>query len=383
VRGSRPTLLCVAAGLGVLAAGSLGGKATGACARPFSCGAGSLPAPIVITTGRVSFRIARDGRAARVPTPPDPLPEGAALFPASGTWFTIRRDHLVVGRGSTRLWRSRGGKFSSRYGIGVIVAGPRAVAFQHDHKLWIAPLDGAERPVAARELPLGWTTAGLYIYRYRGRQLLLRSDRGALLEVIARQPLGSDYFVSGGDLYFIVHGVLMSASGAHVRRLASLRGLGVSEDSWLQPVGWMLELEDNSRVVVVRADGSIFASIRLREWRAGGLSSSLVPAPDGSAVAFTATSGRTHATETVYLARAGARTATALHREAVELGGCEQGASVQWLGRWLLYSDTDGKLAAIDTAGGRRVLDLTRLVGRLPGIRNPFTVYWSGRSPEL
>lgn len=261
MRGSRPILFCVAAGLGVLAAGSLGGKATGDCARPFSCGAGSLPAPIVITTGRVSFRIARDGRAARVLTPP--------------------------------------------------------------------------------------------------------------------------YIVAGGDLYFIVHGVLMSASGAHVRRLASLRGVGVSEDSWLQPVGRMLELEDNSRVVVVRADGSIFASIRLREWRAGGLSSSLVPAPDGSAVAFTATSGRTHATETVYVARAGARTATALLREAVQLGGCVQGASVQWLGRWLLYSDTESKLAAIDTAGGRRVLDLTRLVGRLPGIRNPFTVYWSGRSPEL
>ena len=93
----------------------------------------------------------------------------------------------------------------------------------------------------------------------------------------------------------------------------------------MQPVGPLLELEDDSRVVVVRA-----------ATRAAG--------------------------------RAPRVGANARNRD---------------LGRWLLYSDTDGKLAAIDTAGDRRVIDLTRFVGRLPGIRDPFTAYWSGRSPEL
>ncbi len=384
MRGSRWVLLPVAVGIGVLAAaGSLGGNATGACAKRLSCDAGSLPAPVVITSGRVSYRIARDGHVARVPTPPDPLPEGVDLFPASGTWFTIRRGHLVVGRGREAVWRSRGGTFTSRWSLGVIVAGPRAVAYQHDHELWLASLRGTERPVATQELPLGWTTAGLYTYRYQGRELVLRSDTGALLSVIARQPLGSEYFVAGNDLYFIARGELMSAHGARVRRLASFRGLGLSGNTLLQPVGRMLLLEDNDRLILVRSDGSVFASIPESEWRGSGLTSAFVPAPDGSAVAFTATSGQAHGGTTVYMARAGAREATPLHREPSELGGCDQGANLQWHGSWLLYSDTDGRLAAIDTAGGRRAIDVTRLVSRLRGVRDPFTVYWSGQSPEL
>jgi hypothetical protein len=134
---------------------------------------------------------------------------------------------------------------------------------QHDHKLYLAPLRGVERPVASREMPLGWTTGGLYTYRYHGREQLLRSDTGALLRTIARQPLGSDYVVMDGSRYFITHGMLESASRAGTRRLVSLASLGLSAGPWLQPLGRLLELQDNSRLVMVRHDGSVFAWTRL------------------------------------------------------------------------------------------------------------------------
>lgn len=153
----------------------------------------------------------------------------------------------------------------------MIAASSHAVAFQTDHRLYLAPVSGAERPVAQRELPLGWTTGGLYTYRYKGRLLLLRRDTGVLVKVIARRPLGSDYYVAHGSLSFISGGVLMSAHGARVKRLASLNRLGLSADSELQPLAQLVELQDNHRLVVVRPDGSVFAwtSLPLSQGQAG------------------------------------------------------------------------------------------------------------------
>ena len=81
---------------------------------------------------------------------------------------------------------------------------------------------------------------------------MLRSDTGTLVKVIARRPLGSDYHVTNGNLYFISRGVLMSAHGTQMKRLASLKRLGVSSGPWLQPLGRFVELEDDNRLVVVR-----------------------------------------------------------------------------------------------------------------------------------
>src|SRR5207237_8438460 len=142
--------------------------------------------------------------------------------PDTGTWAVVRRGHLVVGRGGGTLWRSAE-EIASRYQVGVIMASSRMIAFQHDHKLYLVKPPGAERAVASREMPLGWTSRGLYAYRYPGRQLLLRSDTGRLLKVIVQRPVGSDYFVANGSLYFVSHGFLMSAHGSRTRRLGSLR----------------------------------------------------------------------------------------------------------------------------------------------------------------
>ncbi len=257
--------------------------------------------------------------------------------------------------------------------------GPGDVAFQHDHRLYLASLAGPERPVARRELPLGWARGGLYTYRYHPRELLLRSDGGALIKTIARQPLGSDYFVSDGSLYFIADGVLERANGRRIHRLAALASLGVSRDSYLQSVGRLLELEDNQRLVVLDRDGALFASIALREGHSGGLSSSLVPAPHAGVVAFASTSSHGSSfAETVYLLHRGAHRAVPLHTEWVHGGGCQGGTNVQWHGDWLLYSDSRGELAAIDTAGTQRTIELSGLIRRLAGSAEGLAAYWTG-----
>jgi hypothetical protein len=388
--------LAILVGVVALAPRSLGDNATRVCAGRFSCVAVRLPAPITIAAGHASgsvmFRVGRDGRARRIPGTEGPFPRGAAWFPGTGTWYMIQHGHLVVGRGSKPLWRSHAEIASHQ--LGVIAAGTHAVAFQREHKLYLAPLGGAERPIAHRELPLGWTVDGLYTYRYQGRQVLLRSDTGTLVKVIARQPLGSDYRVANGSLYFISRGLLMSAHGTHVERLASLKRLGLSAGPSLQPLGRFVELEDSHRLVVVRPDGTVFAwtPLPVSHGKAESMSSSLVVAPRTSAVAFTAAYGQTgdpraatrsDGTETVYVLRAGADTAIPVYRGNVQFAVCERGASLQWHGKWLLYSNTEGSLAVIDTTGAHRAIELGSLVRGLPGTRDGVSAYWSGQPTML
>lgn len=260
------------------------------------------------------------------------------------------------------LWRSPDARWSAAR-IGVVVTGRRTFAFQYHHLLYVGRAPGAVRPVAQRELPLGWTRRGLYTYSYPRRELLLRGPTGRLLTVISPLPFHADPFVANGSLYFVVRGVLMSARGPHVRRLASLAALGMPRDSWLQPVGGLLELQDNRRLMLLRADGSLFAWTPLprRDGETETISSSLVASPGETAVAFTAAAGestdpndaaRALGTETTYLLRAGARTAVALHTEHVRFRVCERGARLHWSGRRLLYDNSEGNRAVIDTAGG-------------------------------
>lgn len=359
-----------------------------------ACGARGVcvlrqPAPITISAGRVSYRIARDGRAGRVVAASSSYPRGASWFPATGTWFEIRSRHLVVGgRGRGTLWRSR--EQIAANGLGVIAAGPDAVAFQHDHLLYLASYGGgAELPVAQRELPLGWTAGGLYTYSYPRDRLLLRAATGAILNTIG-PPRPQEYELDPqtGSLYFIAHGVLIGAHGARTWRLGSLAGFGMSANTWMVPLGGLVELQGDRRLVVARPDGSLFASTLLpRDGSQGeGPSGELQIAPGGDAVAFTVAFGRAadphatrraHGTEIVYLLRAGAHAATPVYVEHLAFTACERGAGVQWHGSWLLYSNTEGDLAAIDTAGSHRTIDLSSLARRLLGTRHGVDATWS------
>jgi hypothetical protein len=384
-----------------LAIGARGEAGTRACARracnlgrlPTPIG-GRLPAPITISAGHVvgaiSYRIGRNGQISRTAGNSSGLPRNAAWFPATGTWFMYRDGHLLVGRAGQPAWRSR--RRIAPNQVGLIIASPRMVAFQHDHELYVASQRGPERPVAKREMPLGFTRGGLYTYRYAGRELLLRSDTGALRRTIASSPFGGDYLVAGGRLYFIAHGALMSALGPRVRRLALLADLGMSS-VWLQSIGPLLELQDNRRIVVLRPEGTVFASTALprRDGRAETISSSLAPAPGASAVAFTAAADepsdpsaqrRTRGAETIYLMRPGSRIAIPIHSEHVVFRVCERGAVLQWHGRWLLYSNSEGHLAAIDTTAVHHAIRLASLVRRLRGARDGFSASWSGQPIE-
>lgn len=380
VRGVLLTILMV--GIAVVLALS-SAKGAGTCAGASRCSAVRLPAPITIAVQRinqgrvsvtVSYRIGRDGRVNRIANAPSPYPQGSTWFPDTGTWYVIRRGHLVVGRGRRILWRSHTEIAANQ--LGVIAAGPHTVALQHDHKLYLAPLHGAERPVAARELPLGWTTGGLYTYSYPRRELLLRSDTGVIVKRLAQRPLQYAFDPESHSLYFIVRGRLGRAQGTRTWRLASLHSLGMSPNTSLQPLGRLVELLDNHRLVLVRPGGSLFASTPVRGL--DRISSSLAIAPRAGAVAFTGVTGPTTApnAENVYLLRAGAHAAVAADREAGSFGGCVQWADLRWHGDWLLYSNTSGNLAAIDTTK-RRVIELRGLAHHLAGQGRLIATAWS------
>ena len=363
MRVTRAALLALVAVITALTLAFTGEDAAGTCPLSVRCVAQRLPAPITIAAGQVAYRIARDGRVSRATPARSPYPRDAAWFPGTDTWYRIEHGHLVVGRARKLLWRSHEDIAANR--LGLIAAGPNAVAFQHDHALYIAPLGGVERPVASRELPLGWTIGGLYTYSYPRRELLLRADAGTLLTTIGPRPLEYQFDLETGNLYFLTHGVLIGARGTRTWRLASLRSLGMSANTWLEPLGRLIELMDDHRLVLLRPDGSLFASTSVGHL--DRISSFLATGPGASAVAFTALTGSTRHpnAENVYLLRAGAHAAIEVHSQPGSFGGCAHWASVAWHGTWLLYSDNDGELAAIDTAGAHHAIGLNGLARRL------------------
>ena len=384
MRAARLLLVLSPFGIAALAPGSVG-RATQSCAVGSRCETVRLPAPITIAAGRASYRIGRDGRVVRTAAPPSSYPRAAMWFPGTGTWYMLRDHRLVVGRGQQALWRSDL-RVPSRWRLGVIAAGAHAVAFQFEHKLYVAPLGGTERPVARRELPLGWTAAGLYTYAYRGSRLLLRSDSGRLVKVIASRA--TNYNVANGSLFFLTDGVLWSAHGARVTRLASLKGLSLSTNSWLQPLGRFLELEDNNHLVLLRDDGSVFAATRLPPGRETDVNLVGSPAVSprvgtvGFATVTDQSANRAVGTETVYVLRSGAREATPVHSERGSFGGCARWVTLQWHGTRLLYSSNQGNLAVIDTGPAHRAVELTTFVRRLTNTQDGFSAYWSGQSPQ-
>ena len=381
MRAARLLLLLSPIGIAAVAPGSVG-RATQSCAVRPGCVTVRLPAPITIAVGHATYRIGRDGRVRRAAAPPSPYPRAAMWFPGTGTWYTLRDHRLVVGRGQQALWRSEL-RVPSRWRLGVIAAGAHAVAFQFEHKLYVASLGGTEHPVAHRELPLGWTAAGLYTYSYKARALLLRSDSGRLVKVVARQA--TNYDVAAGSLYFFKGGVLWSAHGARTERLDSLKRLGLSTNSWLQPLGGFLEVEDNDRLVVLHDDGSVFASTALPPSRETDVNLVGSPAvsPGGGAVAFATVTDQSASsrdgTETVYVLRSGGHEATPVHSEHGSFGGCARWVDLQWSGTQLLYSSNQGNLAVIDSSGAQHTVELTTFARHRAEARGEFSAYWTGQ----
>ncbi len=390
-------LLAIVVAAGALASTSLGNNSSrGRTYRRSSLGI-SLPAPITVAGGRVlrrvSYRIARDGQVSRIAAIQSLFPHDSAWFPDTDVWYSIRRGHLVVGRRGRQLWRSHGdfpqpNRTAWEHVRGVTV-GSHTAAFSYDGKLYLAPLGGAERMVARGEFPLGWTAGGLLVYRPLGHELILRSASGALVKTMWRQrkAFGYSYDLTTGTVYWLAHGVVMAARGTRAWRLASLGRLGLSAEPSslsLQPLGRLLELQGNSRLIFLRTDGTVFGSTPLP--RSGGAVESIsggpLMAPQLGAVAFAAVPEQApggFGTEGVYVLRVGGRNAIRVHGARVNLTTCERGADLQWHRNWLLYRNTERDLVTIDTTGAHRSIDLSRIVKRLPGTGGGFSAYWSGQ----
>jgi len=180
-------------------------------------------------------------------------------------------------------------------------------------------------------------------------------------------------------------GRLFVFDGVWVRDLVSLRALGLTGALTIDPLGRLLAVHDQRRLVVLDYDGRVVASTALprKPARADGVSSSIVANPAGTAVAFTATSGNTAygsaGRETVYVLGAGERRARPVFSEKLVFKVCERMADIAWRGRWLLYDDTEQRAAVVDSSGQAAPVELGRLIARLPGLRpdGRFDVAWS------
>jgi len=376
VRSTAACCLTLLVVLGALAAEGGATRASDECAKRMPRVRAVLPASVAITTSNCSFEIARDGRVRRVSTDPLPVQRSFEWYPSTGVWFRLEHGHLVVGRWRTRVWTSHG-RFPVAYEIGAIALGSSALAVSYGNRnptLYIAPLGGRERRIARGEFPLGWIGDGLYTRLDRGAQLLLRGETGDLRKTLARRVYTYTYDQTNGRLYFLAHGTLVRADGGRRRQLASLADLGLSAGRYMQvqPLGRLVALRDTHRLVVLRSDGSLFAATQLPRGRAraDGISSSIVAAPDAAVVAFTATRGNTASgssgNETVYLLRAGADAAIPVHRERIDFAVCERGADLAWHDHWLLYSASEGNLAAVDTTNAHRAVELGAVIRKLP-----------------
>jgi hypothetical protein len=344
-----------------------------------------LPASIIVGAGNGAYRIDRDEHVHRVNVRIWPFPKDSSCCAAPGVWFAVRQGHVVLGRGNRTLWRSRG-EYPKRFGLGAVRFGSQTVLFTYGNGLYLAPLSGAERAIGRSEVPLGFAGGGFYSYQWN-RDLVFRSDTGTVKKTLGR-PLGrSTYTVAGGVLYFMTGSDMMAAHGTHVSHLASMRSLGLRPRStWFQAVGQLIELVGQRRLVLLRGDGSLFAST---PWprahgHTQGLTGDPAPSPQLDAVAFVTDpdSGQSR-TETVYLLRAGAHAAVPIHQGRVVLQPCLRWAALAWHGDWLLYSNPGGTLDVIDSTGTHRTIDLSHLLRHLRGAGNGPTVYWSGAPPSF
>jgi hypothetical protein len=316
--------------------------------------------------GRVSFR-----RGFALPVPP------GANYYMDLTWYRLRGGRLTIGHAKRTLWRSQA-RFGQRYvDMGAVASDRRAVAFTIFHgrrqSLFVARLGKAERLVATGETPLGFTGSGALVSQRRWT-LLLRGGPdwrprwliGGASDVVFDHSAHAVYFVAGGRLERF--------DGARITRLATLASLGVGRRSQIELLGRLVGLRSERRLVVLRDDGSVFASTPLARplKRADFVSSALAADDRSSAVAFTVTRGNTaygsRGSELVYLLRPGATAARVVYRERLTFAVCERAASLSWRGRWLLYSASEGRVALIDTRRPARSVGLSASVARLPGM---------------
>jgi hypothetical protein len=363
---SMRRLLVVAAA--VLALPAVSPAAAPACRTSVARAPAGLPASVVLRTQCGNYTVRPDGSVAR--SAPAPLSEPTAFARMS-------KGHVVVVEHGRVKWRSHRVFRTLASPDGAVVS-RRHVAFSfYNGRLWIARLDGAEQPVGRNESPLGWThDEDLLAARWNRRRtsIYVHGERDRTRVATNVRALAFDE--SSATLLFVsVDGVLFRTDGRTTTPLVSLRSLGLPRSVQLEPVGaGLIALPAPDRLVVLRADGSVFASSFFSrvERRQGRLAFDSWPVAGPGGVAFTITDpdgSNSFGYENVFVLGEGSTQATRLWRAQVEYEGCGWYTTLAWHGDWLLYAaPAVTSVLAIDASGADAAVDLTRFVRSLPGV---------------
>jgi hypothetical protein len=356
------------------------------CAGPLPVGPPGLPAPVLIGVPCGTYALAPDGTvAAQKPAP---------TKPRAGEWLAMRGSHVVLLYKGRVVWRSRRA-FEQPFVEGGPI-GARDLAFSFAHgRLWLASRHGAEHAVAKHEDPLGWTAANELLtarWSRNGGTLRVRSENGARPQVFARRVTSLAFDDASTTLVYVDprSGMLTRTAGRRGAKLVALDDLGVpwATDIGLLPDG-LLDFQAPDRIVVLRGDGSVFASSLLPDTARsnGWIEWAGWPVAGGHRLAF-AVADRARARESVYVLREGARIATPVFEAADVFEQCGSYEELAWHGDWLLYStlqDTgegsgEPALTALDTTLAHPPLDLTGVVRALPGMGPDENGVWPGVS---
>lgn len=345
-------VLVVLAALALVCAGAgAAGQPIPRCARGFSGHAhAGLPAPVLLQTRCARFLVQTDGSVAALPLPsPRPWYGGSPL--GEGTWLRHKDGHLLVFRDGRTLWRSHARyDLSGRHGAWGIL-GPGALAFVYDHTLYMSPLDGPERLIAAGEYPVAWSPHGdLYTFAGQRHQdkLQLRAPSGRLLGTIAAGVGEYEFEQQTGTELYRHDGALFRANGLRSRELTRIP----HESGFDEYPGGLIGIDTRHRTAVLDHHGRVLAVVRMNyPW--------VTPAPDKRQIAFTGA-------HSIYVMNVRTKMLGRVYRGAT-LQGCGNELNLAWRGSWLLINAfADGRVVAVNTVGGQRI-DLTRLVRSLPG----------------
>lgn len=373
--------------LAALAGASSGKSADGQCAGSLPSAPAGLPSALVVTTNCGVFRLDPNRSVAYEGPWNSPVPKIARGYWMDLTWYGRLADgRLVIGRGMKELWRSQGTFPGPRKGdVDAVAIGGAELAFSFSlyrgrtSSLYVARYGQPERLIAHDEIPLTFTGSDELVTSHitrRGRwgALALRTGEGSLSRRLAVRAIDPRVDHAGKVVLFRSARRLLIFDGERVRRIASLRELGMTGIPMVEPLGQMVAVHDRRRLVVLEYSGAVFASTALpkRPKRADGVSSPVVVNADRSAVAFTATKGNTayasSGRETVYVLAAGERQARPLLSMKLTFKVCERMSWLAWQGRWLLYADSEQRAAVVDTSGASAPIELSDVIALLPGI---------------
>lgn len=363
------------------------------CRAPLPHGP-AVPAAIVVQTSCGWFDLKPSGRVARLPRSPVGFGRGGIAEDGSrhyGADLFIRRTHpgrFIVWRlrrtptgrlTRTVIWRSS----RDYYNTGDENAfGPHLFAFDdYYHGIYLTDLRHSERMVMRGRgiSPIGFTRVGDLLISMPGYSIAVVAPTGRLLRRFSYSGRNSFTWDEHTDtLYFVrPDGMLAAAHGADVRLIRRLTG--IEGGIWFTPPR-LLVFNGRRSVTITNLNGKLIARDRWPRSPIDNFDSGLSVSPDGRTFAFRLSSahpGARHGDAVVYVLHAGQSKTRAIYRHRLGPSGCAVGASMEWHGRYLLYSSADGQRAVLDTSTGRRV-SLMRLLHRIPqrGRSQVYDVFW-------